>query len=64
MLNKYAKPGDKILDTHLGSGSHRIAAYDLGFDFTACELNEQYYANQEKWFKMHESQLLLSFHWS
>lgn len=57
VLNKYAKPGDKILDTHLGSGSNRIAAFDLGFDFTACELNEQYYFNQEKWFKMHSAQL-------
>lgn len=34
LLQNYAKQGDKILDTHLGSGSSRIAAYDLGFDFT------------------------------
>lgn len=33
VLTNYAKPGDKILDTHLGSGSSRIAAHDLGFDF-------------------------------
>ena len=37
LLNKYAKQGDKILDTHLGSGSSRIAAYKLGFDFVGCE---------------------------
>ena len=36
LLSNYAKQGDKILDTHLGSGSSRIAAYEMGFDFTAC----------------------------
>lgn len=39
-LSKFAKPRDKILDTHLGSGSSRIAAYDLGFDFTGFELDK------------------------
>lgn len=43
LLNKYAKPGDKILDTHLGSQSSRIAAYKLGFDFWGCELAPDYY---------------------
>jgi site-specific DNA-methyltransferase (adenine-specific) len=38
LLHNYAKQGDKILDTHLGSGSSRIAAYEMGFDFTAFEL--------------------------
>jgi site-specific DNA-methyltransferase (adenine-specific) len=38
MLDKYAKPNDKILDTHLGSGSIAIACHDYGFDLTACEL--------------------------
>ncbi len=33
----FAKPGDKILDTHLGSGSSRIAAHEMGYDFTGCE---------------------------
>lgn len=37
LLKRYAKPGFKILDTHLGSGSSRIAAYELGFDFYGCE---------------------------
>jgi len=43
LLTNYAKPGDTILDTHLGSQSSRIAAWDLGFDFTGFELDEDYY---------------------
>lgn len=43
LLDKYAKPGDKILDTHLGSGSIAIACHDYGFDLTACELDTEYY---------------------
>jgi len=43
----------KILDTHLGSGSSRIAAYDMGFDFYATELDKDYYEAQEKRFKEH-----------
>jgi len=39
----YAKQGDKILDTHLGSGSSRIAAYKLGFDFVGCEIDKEYF---------------------
>jgi site-specific DNA-methyltransferase (adenine-specific) len=50
LLNKYANQGDKILDTHLGSGSSRIAAYKLGFDFYGCELDEFYYQEQDKRF--------------
>lgn len=56
MLRHYAKTNDKILDTHLGSGSSRIAAYDLGFDFYGCELDKDYYEAQEKRFKTHISQ--------
>lgn len=56
LLKNYAKPGETILDTHLGSGSSRIAAYDLGFDFYACELDKDYYEAQEKRFKNHISQ--------
>lgn len=51
ILTNYAKPGDKILDTHLGSGSSRIAAYVLGFDFYGCEIDKDYYSDQEKRFK-------------
>jgi len=43
ILNKYAKPNDKILDTHLGSGSIAIACHDYGFDLTACELDKDYF---------------------
>lgn len=43
LLQNYAKEGDKILDTHLGSGSSAIAAYYGGFDFVGCELDEDYY---------------------
>jgi len=43
LLKNYAKPGDRILDTHLGSGSSAIAAHYAGFDFVGCELDEDYY---------------------
>lgn len=43
ILDKYAKQGDKILDTHLGSGSIAIACHDYGFDLTACELDKDYF---------------------
>ena len=43
LLEKYAKPGDKILDTHGGSFSHAIACYDLGFDLDICEKDPDYY---------------------
>lgn len=56
LLQNYANPGDKILDTHLGSGSSRIAAYDLGFDFYGCELDKDYFDTQEKRFAKHISQ--------
>lgn len=56
LLTNYAKQGDKILDTHLGSGSSRIAAYDLGFDFTGFELDSEYFAAQEKRFQNHIAQ--------
>jgi site-specific DNA-methyltransferase (adenine-specific) len=59
LLHNYAKQGDKILDTHLGSGSSRIAAYDMGFDFTAFELDKEYFEAQEKRFNQFKSQLKL-----
>jgi len=43
VLDKYAKQGDKILDTHLGSGSIAIACHDYKYDLTACELDKEYY---------------------
>jgi site-specific DNA-methyltransferase (adenine-specific) len=56
LLTNYAKEGDKILDTHLGSGSSRIAAYDLGFDFTGYELDTDYFEAQEQRFANHIAQ--------
>lgn len=50
LLTNYAKPGDKILDTHLGSGSSRIAAWDMGFEFVGYELDKDYFDAQEKRF--------------
>jgi site-specific DNA-methyltransferase (adenine-specific) len=50
LLTNYAKQGDKILDTHLGSGSSRIAAWDMGFDFWGYELDSEYFEAQEKRF--------------
>ena len=56
LLTNYAKPGDRILDTHLGSGSSRIAAYDLCFNFYGCELDADYFAAQEERFARHIAQ--------
>jgi site-specific DNA-methyltransferase (adenine-specific) len=50
IFKNYAKEGDKILDTHLGSGSSRIAAYKAKLHFTACELDTEYFEAQEKRF--------------
>ena len=51
ILQNFANPGDLILDTHLGSGSSRIAAYKLGFDFIGCEIDPEYYNAQELRFR-------------
>lgn len=57
ILMNYAKEGDKILDTHLGSGSIAIACHNLGFDLTACELDTEYYNNALKRLQQHQAQL-------
>tara|TARA_S200002703_G_scaffold60822_1_gene52690 strand:+ start:520 stop:1131 length:612 start_codon:yes stop_codon:yes gene_type:complete len=57
LLMKYAKEGDKILDTHLGSGSIAIACHNLGFDLEGYELDKEYYDNALKRIKNHQSQL-------
>lgn len=59
IFQRYAKSGDKILDTHLGSGSSRIAAYDLGLDFVGFEIDKGYFDLQEKRFAEHTAQLNL-----
>lgn len=59
LLKNYAKEGDKILDTHLGSGSSRIAAHCGGFDFTGFEIDKEYFEAQENRFKQFTSQTVL-----
>jgi len=57
LLDNYAKKGDKIFDTHLGSGSSRIACHDFKFDFVGCELDKEYFDLMEDRFKKHISQI-------
>lgn len=57
VLHNYANEGDKILDTHLGSGSSRIAADKAGLDFTGIEIDKEYFDLSEKRFKQYKSQL-------
>lgn len=59
ILQKYALEGEKILDTHLGSGSIAIACHDLGFDLTACELDTDYFNDAIKRLQQHQSQLTM-----
>ena len=59
ILKNYARPGDKILDTHLGSGSSRIAAHDAGLDFWGYEIDNVYFELQEERFAKHAAQLNL-----
>ncbi len=56
ILDKYAKQGYKILDTHLGSGSIAIACHDYGFDLTACELDKEYFDKATERIKNHTDQ--------
>lgn len=59
IFQRYAKPGQKILDTHLGSGSSRIAAYEAGLKFIGFEIDPDYYDRQEKRFQEHTAQTSL-----
>ena len=59
LLDKYAKEGDKILDTHLGSMSIAIACHDFGFELTGCELDKEYFDKGVQRVKNHVSQLKL-----
>ena len=56
-LQNYASPGWSILDTHLGSGSSRIACWDGGFDFWGWEIDPEHFARQENRFKQHTAQI-------
>ena len=56
LYRNFAKEGDKILDTHIGSGSSRIAAYDAGLDFVGYEIDKTYFDLQEQRFERHTAQ--------
>lgn len=56
LLSNYAEPGDKILDTHLGSGSICIACDDLGFEMTGIELDKDYYEGTKRRLQWHQAQ--------
>ena len=59
IFDMFAKPGYKILDTHLGSGTNRIAAYNAGLDFTGYEIDQTYFRLQEERFEKHTMQGML-----
>ena len=59
LLQNYAKKGDTILDTHMGSQSSRIAAYDLSFDYTGYEIDETYFKLGCERFERHTAQMNL-----
>ena len=59
LLMNYAKEGDKILDTHLGSGSIAIACHNLKYDLDAYEIDKEYYEATMKRFNNHTSQIRL-----
>lgn len=59
IFNNYASSGMRILDTHLGSGSSRIAAYDVGLDFVGYEIDKDYFEAQEQRFQNHIAQMSL-----
>lgn len=57
LLINHANEGDKILDTHLGSGSIAIACHNLNYDLVGCELDTEYYNAACKRLKQHQAQL-------
>ena len=61
ILDRYAKPNDKIFDSHLGSGSIAIACHDYGFELDGCELDTEYYEKGIKRVQNHISQTKIEF---
>jgi len=59
LLDNYAKEGDKILDTHLGSGSIALACHNRGFELDGWEIDKEYYNNAVKRLKTHQQQLTM-----
>lgn len=55
-MQNYAKPGWTVFDSHVGSGSIRIACHDMGFEFEGCELDKDYWKAQEERYQNHISQ--------
>ena len=61
ILMKYAKEGDKIVDTHRGSASLDIACHNLGFDLVTCEIDTDYFNDGNKRLKQHQNQQVIKF---
>ena len=59
LLDNYAKEGDRILDTHLGSGSIAIACHNRGYSLDAYEIDEEYYNAAAERLRVHQSQLTM-----
>ena len=59
LLTKYAKQGDKILDTHVGSASSLIACEDMGFEYVGFEIDKDYYDSAQKRLEQFRTQLKL-----
>ena len=59
ILDNYANEGDKILDTHLGSGSIALACHNRGFDLTGFEIDKEYFDNAVERLRVHQSQLTM-----
>jgi site-specific DNA-methyltransferase (adenine-specific) len=59
ILMRYASEGQKILDTHLGSGSIAIACHNLNYDLVSCEIDEQYHKDALERLKIHQAQLTM-----
>ncbi len=60
LMKNYAKEGDRILDTHLGSGSSAIAAHHAGLDFVGIELDAEYYLNAKTRFAIDTAQIAMT----
>ena len=59
LLTRFARERERVLDTHVGSGSSRIACAELGFDFVGCEIDKGFWEKEEKRFKEYSDQLTL-----
>lgn len=60
LLQRYAKEGDTILDTHVGSGSSLIACEDMGYKYIACEIDGEYYRKSVERIERHKAQITIS----